>query len=105
MENKVLKRGYVKWTDETGFHKEPAYLHPELLADASVKEQIAAEEARRLNEEAELALLVDSDDELLLEELKAAPSDVLTVAQLETEIPVVSKPVEKNDHNNDRNED
>ena len=84
---KEIKRGYVKWEDENGFHKEPLYKHPDLLADASVEEQIAAEEVRRLNEAAEeFQEETDEDAEQeawdVLHALKGAPDDVLTVAQL-----------------------
>lgn len=49
MEKKELKRGYVKWEDENGFHKEPAYLHPDMLENASDVEKIDAENVRVLN--------------------------------------------------------
>lgn len=84
---KEISRGYVKWTDENGFHKEPLYDHPDLLASASPEDQLAAEEARRLNQAAEQTLEArDADAEVetteVLEALKAAPDDVLTAAQL-----------------------
>lgn len=84
---KEIKRGYVKWEDENGFHKEPLADHPELLASASVREQLHAEEARRLNAAAEDYLdAADEDAEDLqqdtLEALKEAPEDVLTAGQL-----------------------
>lgn len=86
---KVIKRGYVKWVDEKGVrHKEPLYKHPELLKDASPEEQLAAEEARRLNEAAEKTLEARDSErggEVLevLEALKEAPADVLIAAELE----------------------
>lgn len=84
MKDYVIKRGYVKWTDEDGvMHKEPLYEYPELLAKASTSEQIAAEEARRLNESAERAEPEAADEEETLEALKSAPDDVKTVADLE----------------------
>jgi len=88
MEEKVIKRGYVKWTDEDGvFHKEPLADHPELLAKADPAEQLRAEEVRRMNASAEeyVADIEDTRDEDLKEalvELKAAPEEVLTAAQL-----------------------
>lgn len=88
---KVIKRGYVKWTDEFGvFHKEPLANHPELLAAASVEDQIAAEEARRLNEAAEFYEIerltdVHEAEVKTLDALKAAPEEVLVAAQLATD--------------------
>lgn len=85
----AIRRGYVKWTSPDGvFHKEPLVDHPDLLATASAREQLQAEEARRLNESAELAELSDEVAEEVaiketLEELKAAPDDILTAAQLD----------------------
>lgn len=85
---KEIRRGYVKWTDEDGvFHKEPLHEHPELLAQASAAEQIAAEEARRLNEAAEEYLEsrddhVEEDQLNTLEALQEAPDDVLTASEL-----------------------
>ncbi len=85
---KEVKRGYVKWTDEDGvFHKEPLADHPELLEDASPKEQLRAEEARRLNAAAEEAVAIDQEeaDEAILDTLEAlqdAPDNVLTAADL-----------------------
>lgn len=85
----AIRRGYVKWTDPEGvFHKEPLVDHPDLLATASAQEQLQAEEARRLNESAELAELSDEADaeaETLevLEELKKATDDIITAAQLD----------------------
>lgn len=44
-----IKRGYVKWTDENGvFHKEPLYLHPDLLATATDEQKRDAEAVRVL---------------------------------------------------------
>lgn len=84
---KTIKRGYVKWEENGVFHKEPLYKHPDLLASASVEDQIAAEEVRRLNEAAEEFLLErelegQEDAEAVLE---AAPDDVLTAEQLATD--------------------
>lgn len=89
---KEIKRGYVKWTDENGvFHKEPLADHPELLAKASPKEQIAAEEVVRLNAAAEAQIAetegdVEEDQLETLEALKTAPEHVLTTGQLTTEV-------------------
>jgi len=91
---KEVKRGYVKWTDENGvFHKEPLVDHPELLAKASPEEQLAAEEARRLNAAAEefLADREEDGEEAIVEalaDLKAAPEEVLTASQLTEEAPM-----------------
>ena len=88
-EEKVIVRGYVKWTDKDGvFHKEALVDHPELLAKASSEEQLAAEEVRRLNaagEEYYATREEENDDELkeTLVELKKAPEDVLTAAELD----------------------
>ena len=88
MTEKEVKRGYVKWTDDDGvFHKEPLADHPELLAKASPREQLAAEEARRMNAagEKEAEETQAEGDELYLDtlaDLKAAPEEVLTGAQL-----------------------
>lgn len=86
---KEVKRGYVKWVDEDGvFHKEPLVDHPQLLKNASPREQLAAEEAKRMNAAVE-TVEEDSEeaqDELFLDtlaDLKAAPADVLTASQLE----------------------
>lgn len=85
---KEIKRGYVKWTDSDGnFHKEPLADHPELLADASLKEQIQAEEAKRLNAAGEEAIQDDEheaekDQVETLAALKKAPDDVLTTGDL-----------------------
>lgn len=83
-----IKRGYVKWTDENGvFHKELLSDHPELLKEASPKQQLAAEEAKRQADQAE-KITVESEstqEELLLEtlhDLKAAPADVTSAAEL-----------------------
>lgn len=88
---KTIKRGYVKWEENGVFHKEPLYKHPDLLASASVEDQIAAEEVRRLNEAAEEFLLErelegQEDAEAVLEALKAAPDDVLTAEQLAVDV-------------------
>src|SRR6476646_2145337 len=88
---KEVKRGYVKWTDADGvFHKELLSEHPELLADASPKEQLYAEEARRQSELAEDLVAQDEEnaEELILdtvEALKAAPDEVVSAAQLPEE--------------------
>lgn len=88
---KIVKRGYVKWTDEDGvFHKEPLADHPELLAKASPTEQLRAEEVRRLNAAADEAVEekksdADADTKETLEALKSAPEEVLTAGQLTTE--------------------
>lgn len=82
---KVIKRGYVKWEDENGFHKEPLSDHPELLVRASAEDQLRAEEVKRLNaaaEEKEEQVEDNHDVEDTLKALKAAPEDVLTAAQL-----------------------
>ena len=85
---KEVKRGYVKWTDENGvFHKELLADHPELLKEASPREQLAAEEAKRMNAAGEKATqqTEEEGDELFLDtlaDLKAAPEEVLTSAQL-----------------------
>ena len=114
MENAEVKRGYVKWTDKDGnFHKEPLADHPELLAAASPREKIAAEEVRRLNAAAEefYEELEDAGDEdalETLEALKSAPDDVLTTADLTVaddgegheEIVPVEEPVDSEDLHN-----
>lgn len=93
MTEKTVKRGYVRWEDENGFHKEPLADHPELLASASPKEQLRAEEARRLNAAAEeyLEEAAESEEDAAKEalvELKKAPEDVLTADQLvDEEVP------------------
>ena len=85
---KQIKRGYVKWTDENGvFHKEPLADHPELLADASPRDQLQAEEVRRLNAAAEEFTTereesAEDQTREALQDLKAAPADVLTAADL-----------------------
>ncbi len=85
---KEVNRGYVKWTDEDGvFHKEPLADHPELLVKASPREQLAAEEAKRMNAagEKEMQKTKEEGDELFLDtlaDLKAAPEEVLTGTQL-----------------------
>ena len=104
---KTIKRGYVKWEENGVFHKEPLYKHPDLLASASVEDQIAAEEVRRLNEAAEEFLLErelegQEDAEAVLEALKAAPDDVLTAEQLATDdegnpVPEAVEPVDSED--------
>lgn len=95
---KEVKRGYVKWTDEDGvYHKEPLVDHPELLKAASPKEQLAAEEVRRLNEAAEESEKPDEDAEILetLDELKKAPDEVLVAADLdETESEPSNEPLD-----------
>lgn len=45
-----IKRGYVYWTDKSGSHKEPLYLHPELEATASEKQLAASERLKELND-------------------------------------------------------
>jgi hypothetical protein len=85
---KEIKRGYVKWTDEDGtYHKELLTDHPELLAKATDRQKIAAEEARRLNDDAEKQMNIDAasvveDASKTLVALKAAPVDVLTTGDL-----------------------
>ena len=83
--NKEIKRGYVKWEDENGvLHKELLSDHPELLKTASPREQLAAEEAKRM---AAVEKPQEEDNELYLdtlEDLKAAPADILTGAELTT---------------------
>ena len=97
-EEKVIKRGYVKWIDENGeFHKEPLADHPELLAKARPVDQLRAEEARRLNAAAEERLAEDEVEtqvvaKEVLEELKAAPEEVLTAAQLDEPVVEETKP-------------
>lgn len=87
---KEVKRGYVKWYDTDGvFHKEPLADHPELLKDASPREQLAAEEAKRMNAagEREVEETKEEGDQLYLDtlaDLKAAPEEVLTGIQLVT---------------------
>lgn len=89
---KVISRGYVKWTDEDGvFHKEPLYDHPEMLAKATPAEQLAAEEARRLNAAAEeyysgVEDTAEQDARDTLEALKEAPEDVRTSGELVAEL-------------------
>jgi hypothetical protein len=89
VEDKVIKRGYVKWTDSDGvFHKEPLSDHPELLADATDEQKLQAEEVRRLNEAGADAMAVaeetgSSEAADTLVALKAAPPSVLTAAQLD----------------------
>lgn len=88
---KEISRGYVKWYDDDGtFHKEPLADHPDMLADATPAQQLDAEEAKRLNAAGEEALKVDDkqqEEEIktALEELKAAPKDILTADQLDAE--------------------
>jgi hypothetical protein len=104
---KTIKRGYVKWEENGVFHKEPLYKHPDLLASASVEDQIAAEEVRRLNEAAEEFLLErelegQEDAEAVLEALKAAPDDVLTAEQLAVDdegnpVPEAVEPIDSED--------
>ena len=90
MTDKVIKRGYVKWTDDDGvFHKEPLSDHAELLQGSSPKDQLYAEEARRLNAAAEKQTEETEKENQdttkdTVDALKAAPHDVLTAAQLET---------------------
>lgn len=91
MTDKVIKRGYVKWTDEDGvFHKEPLSDHPDMLKDASPQDQLAAEEVRRMNAAAEemAEKPVEDNTKEVLEELKAAPDDVLTAAALTEDEPL-----------------
>lgn len=86
--DKVVRRGYVKWTDKDGvFHKELLSEHPDLMTDASPEEQLATEEARRLNGAAKEFLEArdaENDDDVAdtLEALKDAPDDVLTASDL-----------------------
>jgi len=88
MTEKVVKRGYVKWTDEDGvFHKEPLADHPEMLTKAEPVEQLRAEEARRLNASAEEQVeeakeTRDEDFKETLAALKKAPDEVHTAAEL-----------------------
>ena len=97
MADKEIKRGYVKWTDEDGtFHKEPLADHPELLKAANEKQQLQAEEARRLNDAAEETLQardedVGTDYAEALEVLK--DSDALTAAEALAETDAQSAPV------------
>lgn len=83
-----IKRGYVKWTDEDGvFHKEPLADHPELLEKANTFQKIAAEEVRRLNEDAEkkeedFEAWAKKNAEETLEALESAPEHVLTTGDL-----------------------
>lgn len=87
---KEIKRGYVKWTDEDGtFHKEPLADHPELLNSASPKEQLQAEEVRRLNDHGEEVLEKQKDEgdanyRATTAALKKADDDVLTAGDLTT---------------------
>jgi len=90
---KVVKRGYVKWTDDDGvFHMEPLADHPELLAKADAAEQLQAEEARRLNHAAD-EFYADREEDSeqdakdTVAALKKAPEEVLTAAQLVAEAP------------------
>lgn len=86
---KVVKRGYVKWTDENGvFHKEPLADHADMLAQASDLEKLRAEEVRRLNDaadvnEADRDKQANEEAREALQALKAAPEEVLTVSQLD----------------------
>jgi hypothetical protein len=88
-EDKVIKRGYVKWTDADGvFHKEPLADHPELLASATDSQKLQAEEVRRLNEAGADAQAAASEENTqdtadALAALKAAPPSVLTASQLD----------------------
>lgn len=89
---KVVSRGYVKWTDEDGvFHKEPLYKHEDMLAKASPAEKLAAEEVRRLNAAAE-EFYADRDEDVnedlldTLDALKEAPEDIHTAAELVAEL-------------------
>ena len=88
MTDKVIRRGYVKWTDDDGvFHKEPLADHPELLTSATPEQQLEAEEVRRLNAAGEEALRAQDDAHIddiaeTLIALKAAPEEVLTAAEL-----------------------
>jgi hypothetical protein len=93
---KEIKRGYVKWTDENGFHKEPLVDHPELLKAVSEKEQLKAEEVARLNESAEefqanSEKTAEADYAEALEVLKT--SDALTAAEAYAEIDQAEAPV------------
>ncbi len=99
MVEKEIKRGYVKWEDDEGvMHKELLTDHPELLASANPKQQLAAEEARRMAEAGETEVAEDKAEEErvvveTLEALKSAPPEVLTGAQLpEDEQVEVTKP-------------
>ncbi|RZK45219.1 MAG: hypothetical protein EOO61_00755 [Hymenobacter sp.] len=110
MTEKVIKRGYVKWEDENGFHKEPLSDHPELLAKASPREQLYAEEVKRQNTQAEQLVAENEDDaeqdtKDTLEALKAAPEEIVSATQLTAEEPaaapeepaIVETPVEDSD--------
>jgi hypothetical protein len=82
MTDKVVKRGYVKWEDENGFHKEPLSDHPELLAAASPREQLYAEEVKR---QLEATPQPENDDEDIMETveaLRAAPEEIVSATQL-----------------------
>ena len=85
---KEVKRGYVKWEDENGvLHKELLSDHPELLKAASPREQLAAEEAKRMNAAGEKTATETEEEGNkfyldTLADLKAAPADVLTAADL-----------------------
>lgn len=92
---KEVKRGYVKWEDENGFHKEPLSDHPDLLADASPREQLYAEEVKRHNALADTHFEQEekSQDEVIeeaLEELKSAPPEVISAASLVEEVPAAA---------------
>jgi hypothetical protein len=97
MTDKVISRGYVKWEDSDGFHKEPLYKHEDLLASATPQQQLRAEEVRRLNEAAEVEESKSSEEEDVedtLEALQEAPDDVLTAAALVAELDNASAPGE-----------
>lgn len=80
-----IKRGYVKWEDADGLHKELLSDYPEMLAKASAEQKISAEEARRLNEDGEKQTAKNEGQDfakLTLEALVKAPADVLTTGDL-----------------------
>jgi hypothetical protein len=92
MSEKEIKRGYVKWEDENGFHKELLTDHPELLAKATPIQQLAAEEAKRSEAAAVESAKEDEKDaeatvEDTLEALRSAPPEVITATQLAEEVP------------------
>lgn len=52
--DKVISRGYVKWTDKDGvFHKEMLVDHPDMLAKATDEQKLDAEIVEQSHKDAE----------------------------------------------------
>jgi hypothetical protein len=78
VDNKVIVRGYVKWTDKDGvFHKEMLADHPDMLAKATEEQKAQAEEVVALHKSAEkfLALQEEPAEET---EIKSAAEETVT---------------------------